>query len=109
MSGLAPASVRNFKAYLSGILSEAVDDEIIQFNPVVRTGKPIKNKANNEKVDPFTWEEKTIFEDAMNQHFPRYYPLFLTALRTGMRLGELIALQSGDLDFSGRFIDSYPF
>jgi integrase len=31
--------------------------------------------------------------------------LFLCALRTGMREGELIALQPGDIDFQGGFID----
>jgi len=49
--------------------------------------------------------EKAKFEKAMQQQYPRYYPLFLTALRTGMRLGELIALQPGDLDFNGGFIE----
>lgn len=36
---------------------------------------------------------------------PREYPLFMTALRTGMRLGELLGLEWGDIDFSGRFIE----
>jgi integrase len=31
--------------------------------------------------------------------------LFLTALRTGMRVGELIALKPGDIDFNGSFIE----
>jgi integrase len=53
----------------------------------------------------FTWEEKNLFEEAVLKYFPMYYPLFLTALRTGMRIGEVIALQPGDLDFNGRFID----
>ena len=40
------------------------------------------------------------------QHYtPREYPLFLCALRTGMRLGELLGLQWGDIDFQGRFIE----
>ena len=34
--GLSTGSVRNYKAYLSSILSEAVEDEWIQFNPVAR-------------------------------------------------------------------------
>jgi integrase len=33
-----------------------------------------------------------------------YPAFFLTLLRTGCRLGEAIALQPGDLDFHGRFI-----
>jgi integrase len=28
-----------------------------------------------------------------------YHPLFLTALRTGLRRGELVALQWGDIQF----------
>ena len=32
---------------------------------------------------------------------PAAYPLFLTAVSTGVRLGELLALQWGDLDARG--------
>ncbi|MFC1532657.1 tyrosine-type recombinase/integrase [Thermodesulfobacteriota bacterium] len=103
--GLKSGTVRNLKAYFSAILSEAVDDELIKYNPASMTGKLIKKKDIAKEVNPLTWEEKVKFEDAMKKHFSRYYPFFLTALRTGMRLGELIALQPGDLDFKGRFIE----
>ena len=33
------------------------------------------------------------------------YPLFLCAVRTGLRLGELLALQWPDIDFNGRFTE----
>lgn len=102
--GLSSGTVRNFKAYLSSILSEAVDDEIIPFNPAARTGKMIK-KDDKPEIRPFTWEEMKRFEDTIKDHFPRYYPFFLTALRTGMRLGELLALKPGDLDFNGGLIE----
>jgi len=36
---------------------------------------------------------------------PRYYPLFLCAVRTGLRMGELLALQWPDIDLQGRFIE----
>jgi integrase len=103
---LSVGTVRVIKAYLSAILSEAVDDEFISFNPAANTGKLIKGgKGDKKEIFPFTWEEKEKFEHAMLKYYPRYYPLFLTALRTGMRLGELIALQPGDLDFNGGFIE----
>jgi len=35
----------------------------------------------------------------------RYYPSLLCALRTGMRVGEIQALQWDDVDFNSRFID----
>jgi len=102
---LAPATVRNLKAYLSCIFEQAVDDEIIESNPVSRTGKLIKKTDRTKEINPFTWEEKNTFEQTMLDHYPNYYPLFLTALRTGMRIGELIALKPGDLDFNGKLIE----
>ncbi len=106
--GLGAGTVRNLKAYLSCILSEAVDDEVIETNPALRTGRLFKKKADSEEelseLAPLTWEEKTKLEETLQKHYPAHYPLFLTALRTGLRLGELVALQPGDLDFNGGFI-----
>ena len=105
IQGLAPSTVRNLKAYLSCILNQAVDDEIIESNPASRTGKLIKKTDRKKDINPFDWEEKALFEKAAKEHYSRYYPLFLTGLRTGMRIGELIALKTGDLDFNGNFIE----
>ena len=102
---LKPGTIRNLKAYLSCILSDAVDDELIPSHPALRTGKLIKKDDQAKEIHPLTWEEKTKFENTVREHFLRWYPFFLTALRTGMRLGELIALQPGDLDFNGGFIE----
>jgi len=81
---------------------------IREFNILIisrHTGKHIKAKGDKKKEDSITWAEKDLFEKAMQKHYPRYYPFFLTALRTGMRLGELVALQPGDLDFNGGSIE----
>jgi integrase len=102
---LSTGTLRNLKAYLSAILTEAVDDELISSNPAARAGKLIKKIDRKKNISPFSWEEKTLFEDTLKGHFPRYYPLFLTALRTGMRIGEIIALKPGDIDFNGNFIE----
>jgi integrase len=37
---------------------------------------------------------------------PKFYPLFLTALRAGLRRGELIALEWGDIQFGASEQDS---
>jgi integrase len=103
--GLSANSVRIYKAYLSAIFSQALDDEIISSNPVSKTGKYISTKTSAKKPKPLTWEEKTLFENTMLEYYPRSYPFFLCALRTGMRIGELIALKPGDIDFHGRFIE----
>lgn len=103
--GLSPSTVRNLKAYLSCILNQAVDDEIIGSNPASRTGKLIKKTDRKKDINPFNWNEMAQFEKTAKKHFPGYYPLFLTALRTGMRIGELIALKPDDLHFNESFIE----
>jgi integrase len=104
-NGLSPNTVRICRAYLSSVLTQAVDDELIPVNPASNTGRYIKKQDGKENVNPFTWEEKTLFEKAIRKHYPRYYPFFLCALRTGLREGELIALKPGDVDFNGGFIE----
>lgn len=102
---LSPATVRNLKAYISCILNQAVDDEIIASNPASRTGKLIKKTDATKNIYPLNWKEKELFEKTLSKHYERHYPLFLTALRTGMRIGELIALKPDDIDFNGNFIE----
>jgi len=102
---LSPASIRNLKAYISSILSDAVDDELIKANPAASTGKFIKKAKIGNKINPLTWDEKNILEKTLRVHFPGHYAFFLTLLRTGMRLGEIIALRAGDVDFNGNFIE----
>ncbi len=102
---LSSATVRNLKAYLSCIFAQAVDDELIESNPAAKAGKLIKKTPQTTNANPLTWEEKATFENTLKEHYQQYYPLFLTALRTGLRVGELIALQPGDLDFNGKFIE----
>lgn len=103
--GLSPATIRIFKAFLSCILSEAVNDEIITSNPVFRSGKLIPKTEAKKEINPLSWKEKALFEKTAKGYYPRWYPFFLTALRTGLRLGELTALQPADLDFNGGLIE----
>ena len=43
---------------------------------------------------------------ANSKEAAHHYPLFLCALRTGIRQGELIALKVDDLDFEKKLIHS---
>ena len=44
-------------------------------------------------------EEVELFLAAVQQHHPEYYPLFLIALRSGLRQGEILGLKWGDFQF----------
>jgi integrase len=103
--GLSPATVTRIKALVSGILSHALEDGLISVNPVSRLGRLIKGKDRKADVQPLTRDEARDFLETIRGHYPRYYPLFMCALRTGLRLGELLALEWGDIDFRGGFIE----
>ena len=102
---LAPATVRKQVAYLSSILNQAVDDEIIERNPTRELFRLIPKKDKKADVNPLNKEEIHIFLEKAKELYPRYYPFFLCAARTGMRLGELLALEWDCVDFNGRFIE----
>jgi integrase len=104
--GLSYSTAKNLKACLGSILSQAEDDEIITQNPVARAGKIIHQPEEREdKITYLTWEEKNRLEATVKEHFPKWYPLLLTALRTGVRIGELIALKPEDIDFEHMFVE----
>lgn len=62
------------------------------------------NDQPEREITPFTREEVGVFLEVARTHYPREYPLFLCAVLTGMRLGELLGLQWDDIDFHGGFI-----
>ncbi len=103
--------VRIIRDVISGVMGYAVDDEIIQANPVIGIIKKLNLKKDEiedndetEDVDPLTETELHAFLGKADETVPAYYPFFLTAARTGMRLGELLALRWGDLQFNNPVI-----
>jgi integrase len=107
--GLSPGTVRNIKACLSGIFTSAVEDELVVGNPVARLGKQInkmiKKKDPKRDINPFSREEVQLFLKTAEGYCIKYHPVFLCAVRSGLRESEVIGLQPCDLDFNDRFIE----
>lgn len=106
-SGLSAATVRNIKACLSGLYTQALEDGHVQANPVSRLGRMLKAKDESlgKGISPLNAVELELYLEVCERKYLRYYPLFLTLARTGMRLGEALGLQWGDIDFAGQFIE----
>ncbi len=104
-SGYAPSTVTHIKNVLSGILNKALDDEAIPANPVHGLGKFIKKQDVKKKIDPLSQSELTKLLNAVAEHYPDHYTLFLVLARTGMRIGEALALQWSDINFAERYIE----
>jgi integrase len=105
-AGLAWNSVRNLICPLREMLNHAVEDELLAASPASRLGKLNKKPAERSKdINPLTREELRLYLDTAREHFPRYYPFFLTLARTGIRLGEGLALQWDAIDWHGGFLE----
>jgi integrase len=75
-------------------------------NPAARIGRFLRDRGDPaRRIDPLTAEEEARLLGLARHSYPRHFSLLLCALRTGMRLGELLGLQWGDIDFQGRFIE----
>ncbi len=65
----------------------------------------LKTKDVKADINPLTSEELKVLLGAVSEHFPEHFTLFLLLARTGMRIGEALALQWDDVDFDKRFIE----
>ncbi len=86
-------------AILSAALREAVRRNLIVRNPLDRATRP-KQKWREQKV--LTRSQVQTFLRSLEGH--RLYALFVLALSTAMRRGELIGLRWEDIDFEQGFI-----
>jgi integrase len=96
--GLAPRSVRKYHVMLHSIFQRAVRDGLILTNPCEHTEPP---KVVLRRSRTLTPEEF----DQLIQAVPERHRLMVeTAIETGMRWGELIALRPRHIDFLRRLL-----
>jgi integrase len=107
-SGLAPDSVRLIYATIRVILNAAVDDGLILANPSDKLGRKLRltkaPTARQEEIKAFDRDQLSRFLGTTARVTPSLYPLLLTMARSGVRIGEALALQWDDLDFTAREI-----
>ena len=104
--GLKIGTVRGIVRTLSTVLSQAVEDDLLPANPALQMRRHLKRGDEPQaEPDPFTKDEVAHVLRVASQHFPQWHAWLLCGLRTGMRAGELLALQWNDIDWRGSFIN----
>ena len=99
--GYSPTYLKTINNQLSAIFNYAVRYYDLKSNPCAKAGSMGKSKA--EEMDFWTGEEFRKFIDSvMNKRLS--YMAFMTLYWTGMRMGELLALNPKDVDFEKRTI-----
>ena len=101
--GYEPATIRNMLAPVRQMYNQAIEDGEPVGNPAAKFGKSNRGKQSTV-INPLSKEEVSAFLKKTLELKPEFYPLFLCAVRTGLRRGELISLRAGDIDFEKRLI-----
>ncbi len=97
---LSRSTLRNALSVLRGILNQGIEDELLDSNPAANFGKFTRAaKSSEAKGAALTTEEMEKSLMAAEDVRLRYNPQFLLALRAGLRRGELVAIQWGDIEF----------
>ena len=100
LNGLKSDNQRKMvKTILSDILDKAKRNGLISKNPAKNLITQIDNEYPKERR-VLSIQETELFLEYSKES--RYYNLFVVALETGMRIGELKALYWNDIDFSRR-------
>jgi integrase len=90
----APQTVKHLLRLLRQMLNHAVDWGYVSVNPATKVKDPRVSRGEMDFLRP---EEARKFLSAAPV---RWYPFFLTAISTGLRLGELLAMKWGNLDWA---------
>ena len=97
--GYSPTYLKTINNQLSAIFNYAIRYYDLKSNPCAKDGSMGKSKA--EEMDFWTGEEFRKFIDSvMNKRIS--YMAFMALYWTGMRLGELLALERGDFNIPDR-------
>ncbi len=96
--------VNNLRICISAVFAEAVERELVPKNPAHGLGKVFRGGIRKGHIQILTKEQVGEFLDVVKEHRPEHCEFLFTAFRTGLRLGELLALAWDFVDFNAKQI-----
>jgi integrase len=98
-AGVSAAMQRKIGTTLTVALNQAAKDDLIHGNPALKIKKP---KVCKVEMTPLNPDQTRAFLDAARED--RLYAFYLTALDSGARPGELLALEWDDVNLEAGYL-----
>lgn len=99
-------TIQGYLVPLKAAYNQAIEDGLVAMNPAARLGRLLRNTRDRRShIRPLTGEEAAVLLREAEARYPVLAPVLLCGVRAGLRLGELIGLQWGDVDFHGGFLE----
>lgn len=108
---LKASTLRLYRKQLSALFNWALRKKYVKESPIIETKKrPLGQLKVDRVLIPTDDQIKEILKEAeeWDHRYPKgamLYPLFLLAISTGMRLGELLGVSKDDIDMTHCIID----
>ncbi|MBI4527183.1 MAG: site-specific integrase [Deltaproteobacteria bacterium] len=105
-SDLCRDTIKGIIAPLRAMYFDAMVEGEAVLNPALKLRKylPPQTDMRHARPKPLNREEISHLLAVVKEKMPFWYPFFLTAARTGLRLGELLALKWPNVDLHSRLI-----
>jgi integrase len=99
--GVSTAAVRHALAPVKALLATALEEGLVRSNPAagIRVSRPALEEADEDKVKALTPAELRALIDETEPDWRLFVELLA---RTGLRIGEAVALRWQDVDFARR-------
>ncbi|MGQ0479712.1 MAG: tyrosine-type recombinase/integrase [Pseudonocardia sp.] len=95
---MAPRTLRLLVTTVRGAFNAAVLDHLVPASPFQRIALP---RIERERIVPLTVEQVLAIVEAIGE---RYRAMVITQAGLGLRIGELLALRTEDIDFLRRMV-----
>lgn len=101
ITSLSNSFIEKIMIQLHSIFNESIDRNYIYRNPMRNVIRPISQKLD-KKIDAFSINEQKLLIKKFKNN--KYGNIFSIAMFTGMRIGEILALQPDDIDLNTNII-----
>ena len=99
-------TIQGYLVPLKAAYNQAIEDGLVALNPASRLGRLFRgSQERRAHIQPLTREEVATLLREVENRYPVLSPVLLCGVRAGLRMGELIGLQWGVVDFHSGFLE----